>query len=52
VTFRSDGDAISLSEGDTLGTQRAERVSGDGVDLRDAAGQLYSVRLGETVAVE
>jgi len=52
ATFRTDGDTISLAEGETIGTQLAERVRGDGVDLRDAAGQLHTVKLGDTVAVE
>jgi DNA-binding XRE family transcriptional regulator len=52
ATFRTDDNAISLAEGETIGTQRAERVRGDGVDLRDAAGELHTVKLGDTVAVE
>jgi hypothetical protein len=52
ATFRTDGDAVSLVEGEMIGTQRAERVRGDGVDLRDAAGELHAVKLGDTVAVE
>ena len=52
ATFRTDDNAISLAEGEALGTQRAERVRGDGVDLRDAAGQLHTVKLGDTVTVE
>jgi transcriptional regulator with XRE-family HTH domain len=52
ATFRTDDDAISLAEGETLGTRRAERVRGDGVDLRAASGELHTVKLGDTVSVE
>jgi len=52
ATFRTDADSISLSEGQALGTRRAERVSVDGVHLRDATGTLHTVKLGDTIALE
>jgi DNA-binding XRE family transcriptional regulator len=52
ATFRTDADSISLSEGEKLGERHAVRVGGDGVDLRDAAGRLQTVKLGDTIPVE
>jgi DNA-binding XRE family transcriptional regulator len=52
ATFRTDADSISVSEGQELGTRHAERVGADGVDLRDAAGDLHTVRLGDAIALE
>jgi hypothetical protein len=52
ATFRTDADSITLSEGEQLGERHAVRVGGDGVDLRDPAGRLQTVKLGDTVPLE
>lgn len=52
ATFRTDADAISLSEGEQLGSHHAERVGVDGVDLRDATGAVHTVKLGDTIPLE
>ena len=51
ATFRTDLDSITVLEGEQLGEHQAVRVAGDGVELRDAAGGVLNVKLGDLVAV-
>jgi transcriptional regulator with XRE-family HTH domain len=51
ATFRTDVDSITVVEGEQLGEHQAVRVGGDGVDLRDATGDVHTVKLGDAVAV-
>jgi transcriptional regulator with XRE-family HTH domain len=51
ATFRTDVDSITVVEGEQLGAHQAVRVGGEGVELRDAAGSVLNVKLGDVVAV-
>jgi transcriptional regulator with XRE-family HTH domain len=50
--FRTDRDSITVTVGSRLGGHETVRVSGEGVELRDAAGAVRTVRLGETVEID
>ena len=52
ATFRTPTDTLTLSEGERIGGQRATRIAGDGVELRDASGQVRTVGLGGTLPLD
>lgn len=47
ATFRTHADAVTVTEGSTLGDRRVRRISGDRVELVDGAGTSRSVRIGD-----
>jgi len=47
ATFRTHADAVTVTEGSTLGDRRVRRISGDRVELVDNAGTSRSVRIGD-----
>ncbi len=52
ATFRIAREIVTVAEGEELGTRRAERISVDGVDLRDGSGVVRTVRLGGQVPLD
>jgi transcriptional regulator with XRE-family HTH domain len=47
ATFRTHADAVTVTEGSTLGDRRVRRISGDRVELVDDTGTARSVRIGD-----
>ena len=52
ATFRTPTDTLILGEGDRIGEREATRIAGDGVELRDASGQVRTVGLGESLPLD
>jgi len=51
ATVRTNGDTVTVREGDRLGDHQIVRINGRGIEVADAAGARRTVLLGETLVV-